>query len=158
MNATDETDLPEDPGASPLEKSQADRTPAPATVSESRDFSGTDLGGYRLVRKIAEGGMGVVYEAIQLNLSRRFALKILNEDLAARPEFLQRFEREAKAAAALNHPNVVQVHDFGEAQGRYYLIMEYVEGHNLSDYVDEHGQLAVADALDIVEQAALALK
>jgi predicted Ser/Thr protein kinase len=158
MNATDETDLPEDPGASPLEKSQADRTPAPATVSESRDFSGTDLGGYRLVRKIAEGGMGVVYEAIQLNLSRKVALKILNEELAARPEFLQRFEREAKAAAALNHPNVVQVHDFGEAQGWRYLIMEYVEGQDLSDYTEECGKLPVLDALEIIEQAAQALK
>src|SRR5689334_15106369 len=81
--------------------------------SESRDFSGTTLGGYQLVRKLAEGGMGVVYEAIQLNLSRRVALKILSDQLAARPEFLQRFQREAKAAAALNHPNIVQVHDFG---------------------------------------------
>ena len=60
-----------DTGAVPLEKNQAERTPAPTTSSESRDFSGTSLGGYRLVRKIAEGGMGVVYEAIQLNLSRK---------------------------------------------------------------------------------------
>src|SRR5687768_1220538 len=128
MDGNNVTDVPECPGDPPLDKSQADRTPAPASASESRDFSGTILGGYRLVRKIAEGGMGVVYEAVQLNLSRKVALKVLSEELAARPEFLQRFEREAKAAAALNHPNVVQVHDFGEAQGWRYLIMEYVEG------------------------------
>src|SRR5204863_7603835 len=115
------------------------RTPAPPSASASKDFSGTTLGGYQLVRKIAEGGMGVVYEAIQTNLSRTVALKILNEELASRSEFLQRFQREAKAAAALNHPNVVQVHDFGQTQGWSYLIMEYVEGQDLSDYTDEHG-------------------
>src|SRR6185503_17501636 len=155
MNATD---VPENSRASHLEKSQAQRTPAPTSIFESKDFSGTDLGDYRLVRKIAEGGMGVVYEAIQLNLSRKVALKILNEELAARPEFLQRFEREAKAAAALNHPNVVQVHDFGEAQGWRYLIMEYVEGQDLSDYTEEREKLPVLDALEIIEQAAQALK
>ena len=155
MNATD---VPENSRASHLEKSQAHRTPAPTSIFESKDFSGTDLGDYRLVRKIAEGGMGVVYEAIQLNLSRKVALKILNEELAARPEFLQRFEREAKAAAALNHPNVVQVHDFGEAQGWRYLIMEYVEGQDLSDYTEEREKLPVLDALEIIEQAAQALK
>src|SRR5690349_8714069 len=134
------------------------RTPAPASSTPNKDFSGTTLGGYRLVRKIAEGGMGIVYEAVQLNLSRKVALKILNEELAAQPEFLQRFEREAKAAASLNHPNVVQVHDFGEAQGWRYLIMEYVEGRDLSNYTEERGKLPVLDALEIIEQAALALK
>ena len=127
------------PGADAMQASGSEtavdvRTPAPATPSE-KDFSGTILGGYQLVRKIAEGGMGVVYEAIQTNLSRKVALKILNEELALRGEFLERFRREAKAAAALNHPNVVQVHDFGETQGRCYLIMEYVDGQDLSDYV-----------------------
>ena len=102
--------------------------------------------------------MGVVYEALQTKLDRKVALKVLTAELAARPEFLQRFEREAKAAAALNHPNVVQVHDFGDAHGWHYLIMEYVEGENLSAYVDEHGKLPVNTALDLVEQAAQALK
>src|SRR6185503_15529832 len=155
MNATD---VPENSRASHLEKSQAQRTPAPTSIFESKDFSGTDLGDYRLVRKIAEGGMGVVYEAIQLNLSRKVALKILNEELASRAEFVQRFEREAKAAAALNHPNVVQVHDFCETQGWRYLIMEYVEGQDLSEYTEEHGKLSIFAALDIIEQAAHALK
>lgn len=158
MDADKTTDVPETPGFSPFEKTQALKTPAPVSSSESNDFSGTILGGYRLVRKIAEGGMGVVYEAVQLNLSRKVALKVLNEELAARPEFLQRFEREAKAAAALNHPNVVQVHDFGKAQGWRYLIMEYVEGQDLSEYTEERGKLPVIDSLEIIEQAAQALK
>src|SRR3954470_10922133 len=94
-----------------------------ADAEASPDYSGRVLGGYQLVRKIAEGGMGVVYEAIQTNLSRKVAVKILNEELAARPEFMQRFQREAKAAAALNHPNMVQVHDFCQAEGRCCLVM-----------------------------------
>src|SRR6478672_9757396 len=76
-------------------------SPAPGPFGTAPDLSGITLNGYQLVRKIAEGGMGVVYEAIQTNLSRRVALKILSEQLASRPEFLQRFQREAKAAAAL---------------------------------------------------------
>ncbi len=122
------------------------------------DLSGTTLGGYRLVRKIAQGGMGVIYEAIQTKLDRRVALKILTEQLAIRPEFLQRFEREAKAAAALDHPNIVQVHDFGEADGRRFIIMEFIDGENLSEYISKRGKIPVENALAIIEQAALALK
>ncbi len=158
MDADNLTGAGEAADALASEQSPALRTPAPVSNFESKDFSGTILGGYRLVRKIAEGGMGVVYEAVQLNLARKVALKILNEELAAQPEFLQRFEREAKAAAALNHPNAVQVHDFGETQGWRYLIMEYVEGEDLAEYTDERGKLSIFAALDIIEQAAQALK
>jgi serine/threonine protein kinase len=129
--------------------------PKPA---EEEDLSGSTLGSYRLVRKIAEGGMGQVYEAMQTKLDRKVALKILTDRLARRPEFMQRFEREAKAAAALNHPNLVQVHDFGESDGRLYLIMEYIEGQDLSARVAQMGRLPVAEALNVIEQAALALK
>lgn len=124
----------------------------------ANDLSGSTFGGYKLVRKIATGGMGVIYEAVQTKLDRKVALKILTEPLAARPEFFQRFEREAKAAAALNHPNVVQVHDFGEADGRHFIIMEFVEGQNLSAYVAVRGRLPAEEALNIIEQAARALK
>ena len=122
------------------------------------NLAGTTFGGYRIIKKIAQGGMGVIYEAIQLRLDRKVALKILTEPLAAQPEFFQRFEREAKAAAALNHPNVVQVHDFGEAEGRHFIIMEFVEGQNLSHYVGIRGPLPVNEALGLIEQAAGALK
>ena len=122
------------------------------------DLSGKVLGGYQLVRTIAEGGMGVVYEAIQMNLSRRVAVKILNDELATRPEFMQRFQREAKAAAALNHPNMVAVHDFCQVDGCCFLVMEFVEGQDLAQYAEENGKIPVEAALQIVEQAALALK
>jgi serine/threonine protein kinase len=128
--------------------------PAP----QERDLSGTTLGEYRLNRKIAEGGMGEVYEATQLKLDRKVAVKVLTSRLAGQSEFLHRFEREAKAAAALNHPNVVQVHDFGVSGGRYYLVMEFVEGEDLADYLRRVERLAIPEALDAVEQAARALK
>ena len=132
--------------------------PMPAPSFASQDFSGHTLGGYQLVRKIAEGGMGVVYEAIQTRLDRKVALKVLTEQLGGRSEFLQRFEREAKAAAALSHPSMVQVFDYGEAEGRHYIIMEYIEGENLAAYVERQGKLSVEDALGVIEQAAQALK
>jgi serine/threonine protein kinase len=122
------------------------------------DISGTTLGNYKLVRKIAQGGMGVIYEAIQINLDRKVALKVLTTELATRPEFLARFEREAKSAAALNHPNIVAVHDFGEADGRRYIIMEFIDGENLSEYISKRGKIPVENALAIVGQAAHALK
>ena len=123
-----------------------------------RDLSGTQLGEYRLVRKIAEGGMGEVYEGVQLKLDRRVAVKLLAEQLAREPEFLARFEREAKSAAALNHPNVVQVYDFGCADGQHYFVMELVDGLDLSLYVKEHGKLTVPVALEYFEQAVHALQ
>jgi serine/threonine protein kinase len=122
------------------------------------DLAGKTLGNYRLTRKIAEGGMGVVYEAIQTQLDRKVALKVLTEDLSGRSEFLKRFEREAKAAAALSHPNLVQVYDFGVIEGRYYLVMEFIEGEDLAQHVQRYGKVPVDQALDMVEQAAQALK
>ena len=137
----------------------ASHLPTPGSAASfGHDLSGSTVAGYRLVRKIAEGGMGIVYEAIQTKLDRRVALKVLTDELSSRPEFLKRFEREAKAAAALNHPNVVQVHDFGESDGLHYIIMEYVEGDDVSQYVQKIGKLDIPTALSIVEQAAHALK
>ncbi len=125
---------------------------------KQRDLSGTQLGEYQLVRKIAEGGMGEVYEAVQLKLDRRVAVKLLSEQLAREEEFLARFEREAKSAAALNHANVVQVYDYGCADGQYYFVMELVDGVDLSAHVKEHGKLPIPEALGYFEQAVNALK
>ena len=126
--------------------------------SQERDLSGQQLGEYRLVRKIAEGGMGEVYEAVQLKLDRRVAVKLLSEQLSREEEFLTSFEREAKSAAALNHPNIVQVYDYGCADGQYYFVMELVEGVDLSQHVKEHGKLPIPVALGFIEQAVNALK
>ena len=126
--------------------------------AKERDLSGTLLGDYRLVRKLAMGGMGEVYEGVQLKLDRQVAIKLLSEELSHEEEFLARFEREAKSAAALNHPNVVQVYDFGQAQGHYYFVMELVDGPDLAEFVKQNGKLKVPDALNYLEQAVIALK
>src|SRR5260221_1962628 len=107
------------------------------------DVSGRTPGNYKLVRKIAQGGMGVIYEAIQINLDRKVALKVLTTELATRPEFLARFEREAKSAASLSHPGIVAVHDFGETDGRRYIIMEFIDGENLSEYISMHEKIHI---------------
>ena len=132
----------------------------PTTVPIGSDgtLAGLTLGEYRLVRRIAKGGMGQIYEAIQLKLDRKVALKVLADELAGNPAFLQRFEREAKAAAAINHPNIVQVYDFGHAEGRAFLVMECIDGEDLSKHVARQGKLDVMAALQIIEDVALALQ
>ncbi|MBI4326477.1 MAG: protein kinase [Chloroflexi bacterium] len=132
----------------------------PTTVPASSDgtLAGLTLGEYKLVRRVAKGGMGQIYEAVQLKLDRKVALKVLSDELAGNPAFLQRFEREAKAAAAINHPHLVQVYDFGHADSRAFLVMEYIEGEDLSKWVARQGKLQLMDALQIIEDVALALQ
>ena len=88
----------------------------------------TRFGQYRIVRLLGRGGMGEVYEAEHTTLERRYALKLLPPDFAARPEAIVRFRREARVMANLNHPHIVNVDEFGETDGRYWLRMELVHG------------------------------
>src|SRR5215469_479577 len=92
------------------------------------DLTGKNFGQYRIVRLLGRGGMGEVYEAEHITLDRRYALKLLPEDFARRSEAVMRFRREAKVMANLEHPHIVQVDDFGEIEGRYWLRMELVKG------------------------------
>ncbi|MBI2191293.1 MAG: protein kinase [Planctomycetes bacterium] len=115
------------------------------------------LGQYNLVRKLGEGGMGTVYEAVQDSLARRVALKVLNPKLMKNPIFLERFQREARAAAALNHPHLVMVYEIGEDQGYPFFSMEYVEGETLQRRIKREGRLALPDALSILTSVAEAL-
>jgi serine/threonine protein kinase len=94
---------------------------------------GRTLGAYRLLERIGKGGMGEVYRALHLKLGTERAVKVLPPALAAEPDFLRRFEREAAAAAALNHPNILAVHDYGEADGVPYLVMPYIGAGTLKD-------------------------
>ncbi|MFI0712861.1 protein kinase [Streptomyces inhibens] len=116
---------------------------------------------YELVEQLGRGGMGTVYRAVDRRLRRTVAVKTLSAELALQPEFLSRFQREAHAAAALNHPGVATVHDVGEDAGggsaEPFLVMEYVEGRTLSQVLNE-GRLPVAQALDIAGQVLEALE
>ncbi len=107
-------------------------------------------GRYELIRQIATGGMATIYEALDSRLDRKVAVKIMHPHLANDEEFVTRFIREAKAAAALTHPNIVAVQDQGWNQGgspAVFIVMELIEGHTLRDYLFERGSLSVAETL-----------
>lgn len=98
--------------------------------------SGTILGErYKIDQRIGMGGMAAVYSAQDMHLGRNIAIKIIHESLSGDETFLQQFRNEAHAAANLNHPNIVAVHDIGEWEGRYFMVMEYVEGQTLKDII-----------------------
>jgi serine/threonine protein kinase len=119
---------------------------------------GTELEGYRIDRFVASGGMGVVYEATQLSLERRVALKFIARELGADERFRERFRREARAAAAIDHPNILPVYEAGElADGSLFLALRFVDGPDLSSLLRECGPLEVREAVAILSQIGSAL-
>ena len=120
---------------------------------------GQIVAGYRIERELGRGAMAVVYRAIQLNLERPVALKVLAQETAQDREFVVRFFNEARAAAALSHPNIVQAYDAGAAEGGiHYFAMEYVEGETLLNRIQRDGFLRPAVALPIALDIAGALE
>ena len=115
------------------------------------------LGGCRVEGVIARGGMGVVYRAVQLDLRRPVALKVITADRAGDPEFRERFERESRMAAAIDHPNIVPIYAAGEDGGALYIVMRYVPGTDLHALVKRSGKLPAPRAAAIVAQVASAL-
>jgi len=113
---------------------------------------------YRVQRCLGAGGMGAVFLAEHLLMERPVALKVIHRHLLDRPEAVERFRREVKAAARLSHPNIVTAYDAEEAGGVHFLVMEYVEGATLDKVIRERGRLPVADACDWIRQAALGLQ
>jgi len=114
-------------------------------------------GRYEIQQVIGEGGAATVYLAHDKRLDRPVALKVLRPELSHDKEYVARFQREARAAAALSHPNIVAVYDHGESNGDYYIAMEYVAGGNLKTFIERQGQLSPAQALAIAEQILAAL-
>jgi beta-lactam-binding protein with PASTA domain/tRNA A-37 threonylcarbamoyl transferase component Bud32 len=112
---------------------------------------------YRLVRQIARGGMAEVYLAHDTKLDRPVALKVLFPELSVDRSFVERFRREAQAAANLSHPNIVSIYDWGEDNGTYFIVMEYVEGQSLATLVRTEGPLLADRAADIGADVAAAL-
>ena len=112
---------------------------------------------YEIVRHLARGGMAEVYLAHDQLLDRPVALKVLFPEFARDPTFVERFRREAQAAANLNHPNIVAVYDWGEEDGTYFIVMEYVEGRSLREAIQADGPLYPNLAADLASDIAGAL-
>jgi serine/threonine-protein kinase len=124
-------------------------------VSSSR--IGTEVAGYRLERILGRGGMSVVYLAEQVRLGRRVALKLLAPALSEDQSYRDRFMRESRRAAELDHPNIVPIYDAGDDDGQLYIAMRYVEGGDLKELIARQGAISLGRALFIVEQVASAL-
>ncbi|MCA8960550.1 MAG: serine/threonine protein kinase, partial [Planctomycetes bacterium] len=143
--------------SSPLGEKPAPSPRRRMGTDDSPTLEGRVIGGCRIVKRIAAGGMGTVYEAEQINLGRTVALKVLAADLSRDETFVKRFLLEARAAAELNHRNIIHINDAGEDSGIFYYTMEYVPGENLAQRLKRERTLSVDDALRIGEQVAEAL-
>jgi serine/threonine-protein kinase len=113
--------------------------------------------GYKILGKLGAGAMAIVYKAQQLSLNRMVAIKVLPKRFSENPEYVERFYKEGQAAGKLNHNNIVQAFDVGEAGGYHYFVMEYVEGKTLYDDLSAGKVFAEEDALDVIIQVAHAL-
>ena len=115
------------------------------------------LGKYEVIAHLASGGIGAVYKAVDVDLGREIALKILSPEMAGKPALIERFNREARHLAQLRHRHIVKIYEFGEAFGTYFLALEYVDGVDLYDYISRKGQLEPEESLLLLIQAVQAL-
>src|SRR6059036_1816115 len=125
---------------------------------------GRTLSHYKILEKVAEGGMGVLYRALDTHLDRPVAIKVLRPEAVGDPEWKRRFVLEAKAASALNHPGIVTIYDIDQSDGVDFIAMEFVEGHSLDRLIPEAGLpleealrqgAAIAEALGTAHEAGI---
>jgi serine/threonine protein kinase len=114
---------------------------------------GREIGTYRILEKIGEGGMGVVYKGVDIGLDRLVAIKVLTPDLAHNPELIERFRAEAKAQANLNHSNIATLYAFLQVEGQCLIVMEFLEGESFEDLLRRQGKLPWRDAIALMRQA-----
>ncbi len=137
-----------------ITKTQAERLGI--SIKESK-AAAHQIPGYRILGKLGAGAMAIVYKANQLSLNRTVAIKVLPKRFSENPEYVERFYKEGQAAGSLNHPNIVQAIDVGEAGGYHYFVMEHVEGKTLYDDLSAGKIFSEDEALEIIIQVAHAL-
>jgi serine/threonine protein kinase len=115
------------------------------------------LSHYRITKKLGAGGMGEVYLAEDTTLNRRLALKLLPAEYTQNEERLRRFKQEARAASALNHPNILTIHEVGEANGHHFIATEFIDGDTLRERLKRTGKMKTSETLAIAAQVASAL-
>ena len=132
---------------------QASATVAPAAGGEAKQVT---FGDYRILQKLGAGGMGVVYKAHQISLDREVAIKVLSRELASKPMNVERFKREGRSMAKLDHPNILRCLEVGQHQKFHYLAMEYIDGGSVQGWLKKLGKFSIGDALHIVLACACA--
>jgi serine/threonine protein kinase/WD40 repeat protein/formylglycine-generating enzyme required for sulfatase activity len=144
--------------AAAIGQADPEATISQVAVAEEQALELGQIGEYKLLAKLGEGGMGAVYKALHVHLDRVVALKVLPKSRADDETAIARFYREMKAAGRLRHPNIVEAHDAREIDRAPVLVMEYVDGVDLAELVQRRGPLPIADACELVRQAALGLQ
>ena len=145
------------------ESNQEDRTDSAANSNPSNSISsaslvGVRLGDYQVLRKLGKGGMADVYAARHLSLGRDVAIKVLRSEFARDQDYVARFRREARAAAKLNHPNIVQVYDVGDVNEIHFIAQELIDGQNLREQLSSQGSLSTGDAIKTLKAVGSALQ
>jgi serine/threonine-protein kinase len=125
--------------------------------NSSSNLIGTRINDYQVLRRLGRGGMADVYVALHQSLDRQVALKVLRRQLASDGEYVERFRREARAAAKLNHPNIVQVYEVGRSGDHHYIAQELIDGPNLKERVERQGPLTPDEAIDVLRAVSAAL-
>jgi len=133
------------------------KTPAPVVVSTTAVLKHTHFGAYQNLELIGQGGMAEVYKSTHPTLNLPVAIKILPAQLATDSDFRRRFAREAQTVAKLEHPHIIRIFDHGELNGTHYMVMEYIVGKDLGEYINQHGRLKLNEALPIFKGFASAL-
>jgi serine/threonine-protein kinase len=146
---------PGGPGASTIQPAPPGKGAAPAKSGTQPQLQ---IGSYRILERIGAGGMGTVYKAVHVELDRIVALKVMPPEMNNNPTNVARFKREAKAAAQLQHENIVQIYDVSEDKGRHYLALEFIKGRDLSDIIAKKKMLPAKESVEILKGATKALQ